>query len=112
MLFLHENHGQFEDRQHDEMMRIIQEYSAWADKLRNQQRLAGGEKLTEDPGKVIRATHAKTTITDGPYAESKEIVGGFFTVIASNYDEACDIAQQCPHLKYGGRIEVRMIHEL
>jgi hypothetical protein len=51
-------------------------------------------------------------VTDGPYTESKEIVGGFFTVVAADYDEACTIAADCPHLKYGGRIEVRMIHEL
>ena len=50
-------------------------------------------------------------MTDGPYTESKEIVGGFFTVVAADYDEACSLAADCPHLTYGGRIEVRMVHE-
>lgn len=112
MLFLHEHLGQFDERSHDEMMRIIGEYSAWADKLRQEQKLVGGEKLTDDAGKVLRPTKSKPVITDGPYAESKEIIGGYFAVEASGYDEACAIALQCPHLKYGGRIEVRMIHEL
>jgi len=112
MLFLHEDQGQFDSRSHDEVMRIIHEYSAWAEKLRLAGRLAGGEKLTDDPGRVLRPGKPRFSVTDGPYTESKEIVGGFFTVLAADYDEACTIAADCPHLKYGGRIEVRMIHEL
>jgi hypothetical protein len=54
----------------------------------------------------------KFSVTDGPHAESKEIVGGFFTAVATAYDEASTIAADSPHLTYGGRIEVRMIHEL
>lgn len=112
LLFLHENQGQFDNRTHDEMMRIIAEYSAWAEKLRKETRFAGGEKLTEDAGKVLRPKSGKVVVTDGPYAESREVVGGYFAIVAADYDEACAIAEGCPHLKYGGRVEVRQIHEL
>ena len=112
MLFLHEDQGQFAERSQDEMMRIIQEYSAWAAKMREANRLAGGEKLTEDSGKVLRPKAGKIVVTDGPYAESKEIVGGYFAITAKDYAEACEIAKECPHLKYGGRIEVREVHQL
>lgn len=112
MLFLHEDQGQFDDRSQDEMMRIIEEYGAWAAKMREEGRFAGGEKLTEDAGRVLRNRGGKIVVTDGPYAESKEVVGGYFAIKAKDYAEACQIAEACPHLKYGGRVEVRQVHEL
>jgi hypothetical protein len=51
-------------------------------------------------------------MTDGPYAESKEVVAGFFVISAGDYAEACRIAESCPHLKYGSHIEVRQVQEL
>ena len=112
MLFLHEDQGQFDGRAHDEMMRIIAEYGAWAGKMRDEGRFVGGEKLDDDAGKVLRPKGGKIVVTDGPYAESKEVVGGYFAIKARDYAEACEIAKACPHLKYGGRIEVRQVHEL
>jgi hypothetical protein len=112
MLFLHEDQGQFDGRSESEMMRIIKEYGAWAAKMREEKRFVGGEKLTDDAGKVLRNRQGKIVVTDGPYAESKEVVGGYFAVAAKDYAEACEIAKECPHLKYGGRVEVREIHEL
>lgn len=112
MLFLHEDQGQFDGRSQDEMMRVIEEYSAWAAKMREEKRFAGGEKLTDDAGKVLRNKGGKIVVTDGPYAETKEVVGGYFAIIAKDYAEACEIARECPHLKYGGRVEVREIHQL
>lgn len=111
MLFLHEDLGQFDNRSEAEMMKVIGEYSAWAKSLHEKDQHAGGEKLTDDPGKVMRNRNGKIGVTDGPYAETKELIGGYFAIKAANYDEACRIAESCPHLKYGGRIEVRMVHE-
>ncbi len=112
MLFLHEDQGQFDNRSEAEMMAVIKEYSAWAQSMREKGHFAGGEKLTDDPGKVMRNRNGKITVTDGPYAETKELVGGYFSIKAGDYAEACRLAETCPHLKYGGRIEVRMVHEL
>lgn len=112
MLFLHEDQEQFDGRSEDEMMRIITEYGAWAQKMRDEKRFVGGEKLTDDAGKVLRNKGGKIVVTDGPYAESKEVVGGYFAIEAKDYAAACEIAKECPHLKYGGRVEVREIHEL
>ncbi len=55
---------------------------------------------------------ARSPVTDGPYAESKEVVGGFFIIAAKDYEEACKIAQGCPHLKHYGRVEVRQIDKM
>jgi len=48
-------------------------------------------------------------VTDGPYSETKEILGGYFTVTADNYEAAVKRAGECPHLEFGGTIEVREV---
>ena len=112
MLLLHEDESQRAGISHERMMGMIEEYRAWSTKLRADGRLVGGEKLSDDNGKVVRDRNGKVTVTDGPYAESKEVVGGFFMIAAKDYDEACTIARGCPHLKYYGRVEVRQIDKM
>ena len=92
--------------------KITREYMEWADRTRAQGHLKGGNKLTDDAGKIMKSQSNKVALTDGPYAESKEIVAGFFLIDAGDYAEACRIAQDCPHLKYGSHIEVRQVQEL
>ena len=112
LLILHEDESQRSGISHDKMMSMIKEYRDWSTKLRAENRMVTGEKLTNDNGKVLRDRSGKVTVTDGPYAESKEIVGGFFIITAKDYDEACTIARGCPHLKYYGRVEVRQIEKM
>ena len=112
LLLLHEDESQRSGIPHDKMMLMLKDYRDWSMKLRAENRLVGGEKLTDDNGKVLRDRSGKVTLTDGPYAESKEIVGGFFIITAKDYDEACTIARGCPHLKYYGRVEVRQIEKM
>ena len=57
----------------------------------------------------MRASSGRVSVTDGPYAESKELVGGYFIISAADYDEACRVAESNPHFKYGGNIEVRQV---
>ena len=91
---------------------VTREYMAWADRMREQGHLKAGNKLTEDSGKIMRNAGERVSTTDGPYPESKEIVGGFFMLSARDYSEACRLAETCPHVKYGAYIEVRQIEEL
>ena len=112
MLFLHQDSARPRPSSPDEMMTMIKAYTGWADRMRSEGRLKGGEKLSDDAGKVMRTKGGRVTVTDGPYAETKEIVGGYFVISAKDYDEACRVAETCPHLGYGGRIELRQIHEM
>jgi hypothetical protein len=91
---------------------ITREYMDWADRLRATGQHKGGSKLTDDAGKILRGAGGHPTTTDGPYAEGREIVGGYFLIAARDYEEACRIAETCPHLKYGSHIEVRQVQEL
>jgi len=109
ILLLHQDMARPQPSSPEGFAAMTKDYMAWADRIRAEGRLKGGEKLTDDPGKVIRTRGERTAVTDGPYAETKEVVGGYFIISASDYDEACRLAQGNPHLKYGGRIEVRQI---
>lgn len=111
MLLLHDKVGEFDDIGEAEMMKIIQAYSDWSARLRAKGKIAGGEKLTDEPGKIMTLKGGKTVVTDGPFAEAKEVLGGYFTLVADDYAEACDLAASCPHVTRGGRIEIRQVHE-
>jgi hypothetical protein len=58
---------------------------------------------------VLRPKDGRVMTTDGPFAESKELLGGFFLIAAADYGAACRTAESCPHFKYGGSIEIRQI---
>jgi hypothetical protein len=65
----------------------------------------GGDALTPE-GRVV---HPDLTVTDGPFAESKELVGGYSLVEAADFDAACEIAKSCPMPAAGGYVEVRLL---
>ena len=67
--------------------------------------VAMGDALTPE-GRVV---HADSSVTDGPYVESKELVGGYSVIEAADYDAACEHARGCPIYSMGGCVEVREI---
>ena len=84
----------------------MQKWFDWVQKLQNEKRYLGGEALIPG-GKTISGQ--KKVVTDGPFAESKEIVGGYFIVLAKNIDEAVDMAKECPDYSLDGVVEVREV---
>jgi hypothetical protein len=93
----------------EEMQKIMQLWMGWIDKLKQKNIYSAGEPLTP-PGKVVKGNNA--TVTDGPFAESKEVVGGFFIVKANSLEEATELAKDCPDLPNGGSVEVREIMKM
>lgn len=112
MLFLHETPADYADYSAAEMQRIIGEYVAWRNQIEAAGQFAGSNKLKDEGGRHITLRNGQLRVTDGPYAEAKEVLGGYFIIKAGNYDAAVEIAQGCPHLKYGGWIEVREIEQV
>ena len=72
-------------------------------------RSLAGEPL-DKTGKVLRG-RAKS-ITDGPFVEGKEIVGGYLIVNAGSLDQAVEISKGCPIFEHDGSMEVRQVQEL
>ena len=112
MLLLHDRTDGFAAMSPEQMQQVIQKYMAWGDKLRASGTITDGQKLTDEPGRVIRTNGGQVRVTDGPYSETKEVLGGYYTVQATTYEEAIEIARSCPHVEYGGTIEVRQVHDL
>lgn len=90
----------------EEGQKALEKYMAWTKKPFT----VDSKRLAVDAGRVIRANGGKPRATDGPYSETKEVLGGYYTIEAPNYDEAVKLSLAHPHLEYGGTIEVRQVY--
>lgn len=91
---------------------IIEKYNTWNEKVRQSGKLIEVRKLTDQPGKRIRGIADKQAITDGPFIETKEVVGGYWIIEAKSYDEILACCNDCPSLELGGFLEIREVEEL
>lgn len=96
----------------DTAQAIIEDYKAWSRKMGDAGEVLGGEKLADDAGRIARPSGGGVVVTDGPFAEAKEVIGGYWVIQAADYAEAETLIADCPHLKYGGIIELRRIEEI
>lgn len=80
---------------------------AWLDRLTAEGKAKAGKPLFPE-GKVVSQKKGRS-IADGPFAESKEAIGGFFLLEVGSLDEAVEIAKDFPGLSYGATVEVRPV---
>jgi hypothetical protein len=88
------------------MQQSMQKWMAWMQDLGAKGKLKDQGNPLEAGGKVVKK---KTAITDGPFAEAKDIIGGYTLVEAKDIDEAASLAAGCPIFDNGGFVEVRPI---
>jgi hypothetical protein len=94
----------------EEMQKSMQKWVAWIESLSKQGIYKGGEPLTRE-GRVVSGK--KKTVTDGPFAEAKDLVGGYFLVTANDYNHAVELARGCPSLEDDdGSVEIREIQKM
>jgi hypothetical protein len=91
----------------EELQNVMSQWTAWFDRLIEQGRIKSAHPLM-DEGKIV-AWKKGQTVADGPFAESKEAIGGYFLLQMTEFDEALEIAKECPALKYGMMVEVRPV---
>jgi hypothetical protein len=94
-----------------------EEFPLWMEytqKLKEAGALLGGEALEgTDTATTVRGKPGKGfDLIDGPFAETKEVLSGFFMIEAENLDEATKWASQAPHVGHGGTVEIRPILEM
>jgi len=106
MLLLHGEPAIWMKLSPEEMQKATEKYFAWTKKTFTKD----SKRLAEDAGRVIRSVSGKPKATDGPYSETKEILGGYYTIEAASYDEAVKLALEHPQLEYGGTVEVRQVY--
>ena len=108
ILFLREDPQRFADISPEEMQAIVMRYKRWRESLAANGRQAGGQKLRDHEGRTLKSAAGKLVVTDGPFAETREILGGYFEFTADSYDQAVELSRDCPHLEFGS-IEIREI---
>nr|WKN39818.1 YciI family protein [Tunicatimonas sp. TK19036] len=79
---------------------------AWGDKMKEKGALRSGEALMP---KVKRITGPDRIESDGPFVESKELIGGYYIVVANSYEEVAEIAQDFPDYDLGASVEIREV---
>lgn len=93
----------------EKVQEVVADWYAWFERLMQEGKCTGGRPLLNE-GKQISGKHG-VTVTDGPFAESKEAIGGYFYLQVADENEAIEIARQCPGLEYGCVVEVRPVGE-
>jgi hypothetical protein len=91
-----------------ELQANMGQWMAWIEKLNKDGRYLSGEPLLPG-GKLISNN---TAVTDGPYTEGKEVVGGYFIINADNMEEAVEISKTYPDFKYDGSVQVRQVMKI
>ena len=114
MLLLHQVPNYNMDLPREKMLEMTKRYMAWADSLRQKGRMVGGEKLAAGGVRHIKPKDGKLVVSDGPYAEAKDVIGGYFVIEARDAAEAEAIARDCPHLALSPTnwVELRPIEDM
>ncbi len=81
----------------------------WIGGIAAQNKLVDRGNRLENGGKVVKPGNL---ITDGPYSETKELIGGYTLIKADSIEEAAEMAKGCPILNFGGNVEVREIGQM
>src|SRR6266566_7240968 len=91
----------------EQLQKTMDQFMAWFERLKQQGKVKVGQPL-ERTGKIVSGKNGRI-VADGPFAESKEAIGGYFLLQVDSLDEAVTIAKQCPGLAYGAIVEVRPV---
>jgi hypothetical protein len=108
-LLIYPKPGSEEALREDEYKSVSAEYLAF----REDPRCLGGAHLQPiETATTVRYGGSENLITDGPYADTKEVLGGYFVFEASDLDEVLEVAQRIPAVRLGGAVEVRPLFEI
>lgn len=91
----------------EEIQEVVKQMYAWLDRLIAEGKAKAGKPLIPE-GKVVSQKKGRV-VADGPFAESKEAIAGFFLLEVVSLDEAAEIAKDFPGLNYGATVEVRPV---
>ena len=112
VLLLRDAGSNFPNMSPEQMQAIVQRYVAWRAGIEKRGQSEGrsimGHKLRDDGGRVVTGNGSGLKVTDGPYAEAREVMGGLFVIEAGSYDEIVELTKDCPHLDFGS-IEIREV---
>lgn len=109
LLLIYNNEVEYDARPQAEVAQTMAEYGTFTQGIIQSGNFKGGERLRPvSSATTVRVRNGKTMTTDGPFAETREQLGGYYMIEAKNLDEATAIAAKIPGARYGS-VEVRPI---
>ena len=105
MIFRNEKSDGSKMPSEEQMQLIMSEWQSWIKGIAATGKFSGTNRLYPE-GRTLKPGN---NVTDGPYAEVKEMIGGYLIVKADSLEEAVKMAESCPNIKYGGNVEVRTV---
>lgn len=108
MLIFRNEKNEGEKPSAEQMQAMMKKWQSWIGAIAAQGKYISTNRLLS-VGKTIKPNKV---ITDGPYMEVKELIGGYLIVKANSMDEAVEMAQNCPNLAYGGNVEIRSVMQI
>jgi hypothetical protein len=112
-LLIHLDERAMEGKSPEEMAPVLDAWYQYTSALQSSKTWLAGEALQPtSTATTVRVQGDRTIVTDGPYAETKEQLGGFYMIEAENLDQAIEWAAKMPHMAGGGAVEVRPVMEV
>jgi hypothetical protein len=105
LLLLHHDASGFQTLTPDQQKAAELKYRDWMSRPGT----IDAKRLAAEPGRIVRGSNGASQVTDGPYSETKEQLGGFYLIEAASYDEAVEITKTHPHVEFGGTVEIRQL---
>jgi hypothetical protein len=110
MLLIYGDQSQRGSMSEEEMGQIMQAYGTFTQELQDSGAMVAGDGLQPvDTATTVRVRNDETLTTDGPFAETKEVLGGYYKIDVESLDEAIEWASQIPSLARGDAVEVRPV---
>lgn len=106
-MFVFRSPADLADPSPEEMQQIYEKWMSWIRDMKAKDQYLAGDPL-EDAGRVLRGPRGGQ-VTDGPFAEAKEVVAGYMLIKARTLEHAAEIARDCPGYARGGTVEVREV---
>jgi hypothetical protein len=108
MIYSNGVHEEFDGMSEDEQKAILGEYFAISDMPGT---VGGAQLQPADTATTVRVENGQTLTTDGPFPETKEVLGGYYLLEADDLDAAIEMAARIPAARFGGAVEVRPLVE-
>jgi hypothetical protein len=112
MLLIHDDPSAWAGMSEEQVNALMGEYFAYSDAIRTEGIFVAGDALQgRDTAYTVRMRDGERIVADGPFAETKEIVGGYYVVDCATLDQALDAAARIPSARFG-TIEVRPVAQM
>ena len=106
LLIFRTDYNTMQQRTPEQMQATTQKWMDWVKDITTQDKLVNRGNRLQNSGRIVKQNNV---VTNGPYTDIKESIGGYSIIKAESYDDAAEIAKNCPVLLSGGNVEVREI---